>query len=349
METLSRKVKLFIQIPCLNEEKTLPLVIADLPRKIEGISEIYTLVIDDGSTDDTVNTARRLGVDYIIKNRRTLGLATAYSRGLEACLFLGADIIVNIDGDNQHKGANIGRLVEPILLGHSDMVVGCRGADKYREFSWSKKILQKIGNHVVKNISGTKIPDVTSGFRAINRFTALQFSVMSYFSYTLETLIQAGRSGLEVGWVPTEANPKTRSSRLFKSNLHFIYHQVKTILMVYIFYRPMSFFNYLGAVFACISFAMSLRVMYFLLWVGVEHIRFKIGSAILLLLCAIITVLLFVTGFIGSVLSGLRFLIIDLRRRVRNIEFKQGATTLNFDIITSDELFKWAKEDNKVK
>ncbi|MFH1716071.1 MAG: glycosyltransferase family 2 protein [Planctomycetota bacterium] len=184
-------MKLFIQIPCFNEEETLPLVVSDLPRKIEGIDEIYTLIIDDGSTDNTVEVAKRLGIDYVVKNGRNLGLAASYGRGIEACLFLGADIIVNTDGDNQYQGADIDKLVKPILDKHCDIVVGCRNINEQSEFPWIKKVLQRLGSRVVRHLSkaDADVPDAPSGFRAVSRMAAIRLSVMNGFSYTIEMLI----------------------------------------------------------------------------------------------------------------------------------------------------------------
>ncbi|MBI4843124.1 MAG: glycosyltransferase family 2 protein [Nitrospirae bacterium] len=228
-------MKLIIQIPCLNEEKTLTAVIDSLPKKIEGIDEIRTLIINDGSTDNTVDAAIQLGVDYIVNNGRNLGLAKSYSRGLEASLFLGADIIVNTDGDNQYCGEDIVKLVQPILQHNADVVIGCRDIEGNKDFSKFKKFLQKFGSSVVRKISGTDVPDTTSGFRAINRKAAITFSVMNTFSYTLETLIQAGRTGMNVTWVPISVNPKLRESRLFKSIPDFLSKQLFIIFNVYLF------------------------------------------------------------------------------------------------------------------
>lgn len=340
-------MKLFIQIPCLNEERTLPSVIADLPRKIEGIDEIYTLVIDDGSTDKTVEVAKRLGVDYIVRNGRNLGLAKSFSKGLEASLFLGADIIVNTDGDNQYKGADIAKLVKPILERHCDVVVGCRDIDKQGEFSWIKKILERLGSNVVRRLSGTNVPDTTSGFRAISRMAAIRFSIMSSFSYTLEMLIQAGRTGLKLDWVPIRTNPKSRDSRLFRSNVSFIFQQLKTLLIVYIFYCPMRFFNWLASVSFVVSVLMALRIIYFLWLADPTQLKFKTGSGILLLFSSIATVLFFITGLLSSILSGLRFLVIDIRSRTRNIELRQNIIPSDLHIITAPEFFKWAKKEPK--
>jgi glycosyltransferase involved in cell wall biosynthesis len=329
-------MKLFIQIPCLNEERTLPEVIASLPKRIEGVDEIRTLVIDDGSTDKTVDVAKRIGVDYIVVNGRTLGLAKSFNNGLEASLFLGADIIVNTDGDNQYKAQDIPKLVKPIVEKRSDIVIGCRDIDKHKEFSWLKKRLQKSGSRLVRRISQTDVPDATSGFRALSRMAAIKFSVMSSFSYTLEMLIQAGRAGLKVGWVPIETNPKTRESRLYKSTTGFIFQQLKTIVIIYLFYYPMHFFNCLAAISFTVSLLMGGRIAYFLWLSGPGHLKFKTGSGMLLLFSLIATALFFITGMLSSVLSGLRFLIVDIRSRVRSIELKENIMPLGLHIVTND-------------
>lgn len=341
------KKKLFIQIPCLNEERTLPSVIADLPRKIEEIDEIYTLIIDDGSTDLTVEVAKNIGIDYIIMNHHNIGLAKSFSRGLEACLFLGADIIINTDGDHQYKGNDISKLVKPILEKKADVVIGCRNITGHKEFSWLKKILQKIGTKVVRIISRTYVPDSTSGFRALNRASALMFSFISDFSYTLEMLIQAGQTGLNVKWIPIKTNPKLRESRLSKSIPYFILKQLKTILTIYLFYRPMHFFGRLALTSLVLSFLLALRIIYFLWFLDPELATFKIGSGILLLFTSNVCIFSFIAGLLGSVLSGLRSLSIDTRARIRNYELQQNLPPLDFDIITAPEFFKWTKMKSK--
>jgi len=338
-------MKLFIQIPCFNEEKTLPLVISDLPHSIDGIDEIYTLVIDDGSIDRTSEVARYLGVGYIVKNNRNLGLAKSFSRGLEACLFLGADIIVNTDGDHQYQGFDIDKLVKPILQGSSDIVVGCRNIKKCAEFSWFKKILQKTGSNIVRRLSKINVPDATSGFRAISRPAAIGFSIMSSFSYTLEMLIQAGRIGLKVDWVPIKTNPKTRDSHLFKSNMHFIIQQLKIVFITYLFYCPFRFFIQLTLITFIVSVLMALRIIYFLLLIGPTQLKFKTGSGMLLLFSSISTILFLITGLLSSILSGLRFLMIDIRSRVRNVELRQNIIPSDLHIIKAPKFFEWQNKN----
>ena len=321
----------------------MPAVIADLPRKIDGIDEIYTLVIDDGSTDNTFEVARSLGVDYIVRNGFNLGLSKTFSRGLEASLFLGADIIVNTDGDNQYKGVDIAKIVRPILEKRADVVVGCRNIKEHKEFSWMKKFLQRFGSKVVQHLSGTNVPDTTSGFRALSRNSAMRFSFMSDFSYTLEMLIQAGRTGLKVDWVPIATNTKSRDSRLFRSIPDFILKQLKNTFAVYLFYRPMHFFGVLASLFFVISFLLGLRIIYHIWFLDPALVKFKMGSSILLIFTSIVMVLLIIAGLLGSVLSGVRFFIIDIRRRIRTSELQQNINSLDMDIITAQEFFKWTR------
>ncbi len=215
-------MKLIIQIPCLNEEVTLPQTLADLPREVDGITDVEWLIIDDGSTDATVDVARANGVDHIVRLTNNRGLAAGFQAGLDACLKLGADVIVNTDADNQYYGADIAKLVEPIVDGRADMVVGDRQTDTISEFSPIKKRLQKLGSWVVRQASETDVPDTTSGFRAYNREAALQMAVVSRFTYTLETIIQAGKLLVAVEDVPVRTNPKTRESRLFPSTWSYV-------------------------------------------------------------------------------------------------------------------------------
>jgi len=340
-------MKLFIQIPCLNEAETLPSVIADLPRQIEGIDEIHTLVIDDGSTDGTLEVAKAIGVDYIVPNGRHMGLAQSFARGLEACLHLGADVIVNTDGDNQYRGADVAKLVEPIVTGRADVVVGCRDIDGSVEFPTAKKLLQKLGSRVVRRLSGTTVPDTTSGFRALGRKAAAQTALMNTFSYTLEMLIQLGRSGLKVESVPIEANPSTRPSRLFRSNTQFIWRQMWILLWTYLFYRPVRFFAWLATFFFAISVLLSWRLLYFLYLVDPSQWKFKGGTGTLLLFTSIVTVVCLVSGFLGAVLSGLRLMLNDLTLRTKNLALEQGVPPLGIEIIRSPEPFAWMRRTGR--
>lgn len=340
-------MKLFVQIPCFNEENTLPLVIANIPRKIEDIDEIYTIVIDDGSTDNTVEVAKELGVNYIIRNGYNIGLAKSFSRGIEACLFLGADIIVNTDGDNQYKGADIAKLVKSIIEKQTDIVVGCRNIKGHKEFSFLKRFLQGIGSKVVRHLSNVNVPDTTSGFRAVRRNAAIEFCFISTFSYTIEMLIQAGRTGLKVDWIPIRVNPKSRDSHLLKSIPHFIFHQLKTMVTVYLFYRPMQFFGLIASLFFVVSTLLGFRMIYYLWFVDPSMVKLKAGSGILLLFTSILAFLFLVAGLLGSVLSGLRFLMADLRHRIRNTELQQDIKSIDVEIITEKEFSELARAEPK--
>ncbi len=241
-------MKLIIQIPCFNEEATLPLTLADLPKSIQGIKIIEVQVVDDGSTDQTSEVAKRCGVHHIVKLGGNRGLATAFKTGVENALRMGADIIVNTDADNQYCGKDISKLVEPILAGRADIVIGERPISDHPEFSPVKKLLQKIGSWVVRGVSRTTVPDTTSGFRAYSAEAAMRMSIFTRFSYCLETLIQAGYSGLKVETIPIRINPKTRESRLFKGIGQYVLRSSLTIIRVFIVYRASLFFAWAGVV-----------------------------------------------------------------------------------------------------
>ena len=231
-------MKLIVQIPCYNERETLPLTLAAIPRHIEGIDEVEILVIDDGSTDGTSEVARRLGVEHIVRHKVNRGLAKTFKHGIDTCLRLGADVIVNTDGDNQYGGDQIPRLLEPILKGEADVVIGDRQAAKNPHFSPFKKILQRLGSFVVGHLSKTHVPDAVSGFRALSRAAALETNIVSPFSYTIEMLIQAGQRRLAVVSVPIETNAPTRPSRLFRSVPQFLRNSLTTIVRIYTMYHP---------------------------------------------------------------------------------------------------------------
>ena len=239
-------MKLVIQIPCLNEEATLPVTLADLPKSIPGIDTIEVLVVDDGSTDRTVEVARANGAHHVLSLGRRCGLARAFTSGIQKALSLGADIVVNTDADNQYYGPDIAELVKPILEQRADVVVGARPISNISHFSPLKKVLQKLGSAVLRQVSQTTVNDAPSGFRAYSREAALRMNVFSRFTYTMETLIQAGRQGLRVASVPIRVNGKLRESRLFKGMTSYISRSVTTMARVYILYSPMRFFLWLG-------------------------------------------------------------------------------------------------------
>jgi len=299
-------VKLIIQIPCYNEEQTLPQVIRDLPRAIEGIDEIEYLIIDDGSEDKTIETARRLGVHHIVSLGSNHGLATAFTTGIRKCAEFGADIIVNTDGDNQYKGECIKNLVAPILQGKADVVIGCRPIEQVEEFSWLKKKLQRFGSGVVRRFSGTDVPDTTSGFRAYSADAALQLQVFNRYTYTLETIIQAGAMDMRICNVPIEVNPRTRPSRLISSIPRYLWRSLSIILRSYITYKPFQTFFYASLVPAAFGLAICVRFLYYFL---TGHPTGNIQSLILAAILLIISFNLFSLGVLGHVISTNRKLI----------------------------------------
>ncbi len=310
-------MKLIVQIPCLNEEKTLPETINDIPRTIEGIDAVEILIIDDGSTDRTVDVARELGVDHIVSNRGNKGLALTFMKGVNACLRLGADIIVNTDGDNQYNGADIAKLVQPILKGEADIVVGDRKTETIAHFSFIKKKLQKMGSMMVRFLSGTRVPDAVSGFRAFSRDAAMQLNVVSAYSYTVETIIQAGNKKLSIASVPVGTNPKTRESRLVKSIPRFIMQQFSTMLRMYAMFKPFRTFFFIGAVFIIIAMVPSVRYIYFLMiGKGSGHIQ----SLILATILFVVGFQVLIVGLLGDVISFNRKLIEETLLRVKKIE-----------------------------
>lgn len=239
-------MKLIIQIPCFNEAQSLPQTVADLPSQVPGIDCIETLVIDDGSSDGTAKVARSLGIDHVVQHRQNMGLARAFQTGLDIALRLGADIIVNTDADNQYPGRYIPELVAPVLAGTADIVIANRQVDHIEHFSPFKKLLQKLGSWTVRTVSGTNVPDAVSGFRAYSRDAALRLNILTNFSYTLDTIIQAGKQGLIIQSIPVETNGPIRPSRLQRSMGHFIKAQASTIVRLYAFYEPLRTFTYIA-------------------------------------------------------------------------------------------------------
>lgn len=256
-------MKLIIQIPCLNEEETLPAVIRDLPEALPGIDEIEYLVVDDGSIDRTAETAESLGVHHVLRLPRKQGLACAFREGLRYAVHCGADIVVNTDGDNQYCGEDVEKLVAPIIRGEAEMVIGCRDIWNHPEFSLLKRLLQRIGSMVVAWMASIQVPDATSGFRAYSRDTALRLTVFSSFSYTLETLIQACAKRICVRHVPIRVNPKTRESRLFRGMQQYITKSIMTMLRVFTTYRPFKAFMLLGSTLMMMAFAIGVRFLYY--------------------------------------------------------------------------------------
>src|SRR5262245_28484765 len=255
-------MKLIVQIPCLNEEGTLAETLRGIPRSIPGVDEVEILVIDDGSTDRTAEVAREHGADHIVRFARHKGLAAGFMAGLDACLRLGADVIVNTDADNQYPAQEIPRLVAPILEGKADMMVGNRGVQDVAHFSWTKRRLQTLGSWVVRKVSGTSIADATSGFRALNREAALRINIVSEFTYTLESIIQAGKKRLAVAHLPITAQ-ETRPSRLFTSTREYVKRSAATILRIYAMYEPFKVFVLLGTFLLLAGACLGLRYAYY--------------------------------------------------------------------------------------
>ncbi|RJP90565.1 MAG: glycosyltransferase family 2 protein [Desulfobacteraceae bacterium] len=310
-------MKLIVQIPCFNEEHTLPQTLADIPRQIKGVETVEILIIDDGSTDRTVAVARELGVDHIVSHSRNRGLALTFMTGIEACLRLGADIIVNTDGDNQYCGADIPALVQPILDKKFDIVIGDRQTDTIDHFGPVKKKLQKTGSMLVRWLSQTKVPDAVSGFRAFSRDAAMQINIVSRYSYTIETVIQAGNKKLSIASIPVRTNPKTRDSRLIKSIPNFIFNQINTMVRMYAMFKPLKAFFIVGGL--CILFGLipSARFLfYYLAGKGDGHIQSLIMAAVLFIVGFQVLVL----GLLGDLISHNRKLIEETLLRVRRME-----------------------------
>jgi glycosyltransferase involved in cell wall biosynthesis len=311
-------VKLIIQIPCFDEEDTLPVTLADLPREVPGFDAVEWLVIDDGSTDRTVEVARANGVDHIVRLTNNKGLAAGFQAGLDASLKLGADVIVNTDADNQYYGGDIPKLVAPILEGHADMVVGDRDVMSIEHFSPLKKTLQRLGSWVVRQASQTTVPDTTSGFRAYNREAAIQMVVVSKFTYTLETIIQAGKMLVAVDHVPIRTNPKTRDSRLFPSMWSYVRRNTVSIFRIYAQYEPLRVFMSLAGIVGLVALVIWARFAYFYIvdGSGAGHVQSLILGAVLFNAAVVLAAL----GVIGDLLAAQRTLSQRTFEHVRRIE-----------------------------
>ncbi len=321
-------MKLIIQIPCFNEAEQLPGTLADLPREVPGIDEVEWLIIDDGSTDATVEVARAHGVDHVVRLTNNKGLAAGFQAGLDACLKLGADVIVNTDADNQYYGGDIPKLVEPILAGRADMVVGDRETDSIEHFSPLKKRLQRLGSAVVRRASGTNVPDTTSGFRAYNREAALQMQVISKFTYTLETIIQAGKVLVAVDHVPIRTNEKTRESRLFPSMSSYVRRNAVSIFRVYALYEPLRVFMIAAGIVAIPAAIIWVRFLWFFFnGEGDGHVQSLILGSTLL----IIAVQFVALGVIADVLAASRTLQQRTLERVRRVELTLGVEPSHYE------------------
>ena len=310
-------MKLIIQIPCFNEEETLGITYHDLPRHIEGIDEIEYLIINDGSSDRTVEVARELGIHHVVSFKQNKGLAKGFMAGLDACLHLGADIIVNTDADNQYCGADIEKLVQPILNGKADIVIGERPIDQTEHFSWKKKKFQHLGSWVVRVASGTDIPDAPSGFRAYSREAALHLNVTNEYTYTLETIIQAGHEKLAMTSVPIRTNGETRPSRLFSSMWRYMKRSATVIVRSFMMYKPLRFFSIIGSVLLGIGGLIGVRfLIYMFAGEGDGHIQSLILAAVLVLM-GFQTI---VMGLMSDIIAANRKILEDIQYRVRKME-----------------------------
>ncbi len=339
------QVKLLIQIPCLNEREHLGGTFADLPRSIDGVDTIEVLVIDDGSTDGTPRVARELGVHHIVSFPRNRGLAVAHMAGVDACLRLGADIIVNTDADNQYKGEDIARLVEPLVAGRADVVIGDRQTDTIAHFSFLKKVLQRWGSRVVRRASGTPVADSTSGFRAFNRNAAYHLFVHNRFTYTLETIIQAGQAGLVIENVPITTNPQTRESRLFSSIPEYLRRNGSVIVRAYNMYWPVQTFGFLALVLLGIGVLLGGRFAYFYLqdpdYSGhIQSLLVGVGALILAFLVGLM-------ALVGDLLASNRRLTEELLYRVRRLDaaLASGANVHGVEGVDSTGAAAWVAEE----
>ena len=314
-----RPIKLVIQIPCFNEEETLPATIADLPREVPGVDIVEWLVIDDGSADRTSEVARELGVDHVVRHNRNRGLAAAFMTGLDAGLRAGADVIVNTDADNQYVAACIPDLVRPVLEEGADVVVGERPIEEISEFSGLKKRLQRFGSWVVRRFSGTSVRDAASGFRAMSRAAALRLQVFGRYSYTMETLVQAKAEGLAVASVPIRVNPQTRPSRLAKSMGQYLRRSGTTIVRSFALYYPFRFFFWIGLV--PFVFGSALLIRWTLYWIFEDPYHSRIPSLVMGSVLVIVAVQIWVVAFLADLQAASRKLQAEARARDRKREF----------------------------
>jgi glycosyltransferase involved in cell wall biosynthesis len=321
-------MKLIIQIPCFNEADQLPQTLADLPREVEGFDVVEWLIIDDGSTDATVEVARASGVDHLVRLTNNKGLAAGFQAGIDTSLKLGADVIVNTDADNQYNGSDIPKLVGPILNGRADMVIGDREVTGIEHFSAPKKLLQRLGSWVVRQASSTSVPDTTSGFRAYNREAAIQIVVVSKFTYTLETIIQAGKLLVAVDHVQVRTNPKTRESRLFPSTGAYVRRNAVSIFRIYAQYEPLRVFWSLALLIGIAAIAVWIRfAVAYAEGNGKGHVQSLILGAVLF----IAAVVLWALGVIGDLLAAQRVMTQRTFERVRRIELELGVPPSHYE------------------
>ncbi len=339
-------MKLIIQIPCYNEYDYLPTTIGDLPRSIPGIDEIEILVIDDGSTDGTSQLAQELGVHHLVVFAQNRGLAAAYMAGLDACMRLGADIVVNTDADNQYKGSDIAKLVEPIIKGRADIVIGDRQTDTISHFSPIKKLLQRWGSRLVRRASGVEVTDSTSGFRAMNRKTLSALFVHNQFTYTLETIIQAGKLGLAIENVKINCNPKSRESKLFSSITEYLSRNGPVIFRSYSMYWPVQTFGHIALAFLLIGIILVTRFLYFyfqnpLVSSHIQSLQIGIGAIVMAFVVGLM-------AFLGDLIASNRRLSEEILMRLRRMDARltqmESATT-NIEGVISTGALPWRNED----
>ncbi len=310
-------MKLIVQIPCYNEEQTIATTIADIPREVAGVDSVEVLIIDDGSTDATVDQALEAGADHVIGFAQNRGLAAAFTAGLDEAVRLGADIVVNTDGDNQYCGHCIPDLVAPIVGGEADIVVGARPIEQIADFSWLKKRLQRLGSWVVRQVSATQVSDATSGFRAFSRSAATTLTVVSDFTYTHETLIQAGRSGMAVAEVSIETNRNTRKSRLFRSIPEYIARSLGTMGRIYALYRPLAFFSAIAMVLLALGLVLAVRYLYYVFaGEGTGHVQSVIAAGVL----ATLAMQSLVIGIVADLIAANRKLLQETLAKVRQLQ-----------------------------
>ncbi|MDY6873516.1 MAG: glycosyltransferase family 2 protein [Chloroflexota bacterium] len=325
-------MKLIIQIPCYNEADVLPETLAQLPRTMPGFDAVEILIVDDGSEDATLEVARAAGADHVLGLDRHQGLAQAYTKGLDAALCLGADVIVNTDADNQYRAEDIEKLVQPILTGEAEMVIGDRGVGSVPHFSPVKRMLQKLGSEVVSATAGFRVPDATSGFRAITRDVALETMVLSNYSYTLETLIQAGANRVEVAFVPIETNPPMRPSRLFRSVRNYVANSTKTIMRSFAMYRALRIFTWISLILITVGLILGIRfLVFYFQGQGDGHIQSLILTAVLL----IVGFLTFLIGLIADLVSFNRKILEEILFRLRR---QDADAAFGKDTIIEDDL-----------
>jgi len=305
-------------MPCLNETGTLAIALGALPREVPGFDRVEWLVIDDGSTDNTSGLAKELGVDHVVRHPVNRGLAAAFMTGLDACLRLGADVIVNTDADNQYCGDDIPKLTAPVLAGEADIVIGARPIDQTEHFSWIKKKLQRLGSWAVRVASKTDVADAPSGFRAISREAAMRLNVFNAYTYTLETIIQAGQSNLRIASVPIRTNAELRPSRLVKSIPSYVRRSLITILRIFVIYRPVAFFFWPGVALGILGGAATLRFFYFYFIAGdgAGHVQ----SLTLGALCIMLSALMFMIALLADMISANRKLLERISLRLHKIE-----------------------------